>query len=92
MLCDPVEMYLFNICRPKGQIVQAVRGHIPNSIEEPGVSDRFHTQLPAQEMRGVHYYHCFYYFHQRLCYSQLYWILVNPCHAVDSSYIGVINI
>lgn len=59
-------MYLFDICRPKGQIVQAVRGHIPNSIKEPGVSDRFHTQLSTQEMRRVHFYNCFYFHHQLL--------------------------
>lgn len=88
--CDPVEMYLFDICRPKGQIVQAVRGHIPNSIKEPGVSDRFHTQLPTQEMRRVHFYNCFYFHHQLLW--QLYWILASPGQAVDGSYIGVINI
>lgn len=46
------EMYLFAVCWSQGQIVQAVRGHIPNSIEEPGVSDRLHTQLPRQEMKS----------------------------------------
>lgn len=55
-----VEMYLFAVCWSQGQIIQAVRGHVPNSIEEPGVSDHLHTQLPGQEVWRKHYYtNCF---------------------------------
>lgn len=53
-------MYLFAVCWSQSQVVQAVRGHVPNSIHEPGVSDRLHTQLPGQEKRRIHYYtNCF---------------------------------
>lgn len=45
------EGYLFGVCWSQSQIIQAVWGHVPNGIEEPGVSDCFHTQLPRQEMR-----------------------------------------
>lgn len=38
-----VEMYLFAVCWSQGQIIQAVRGHISNGIEEPEVSDRLHA-------------------------------------------------
>lgn len=51
-----VEMHLFAVSWSKGQIVEAVWGHIPNSIEEPEVSDRLHAQLPSQERRRMHYY------------------------------------
>lgn len=40
-------MYLFDVCWSQSQIIQAVWGHIPNTIQEPEVSDGFHTQLSA---------------------------------------------
>lgn len=55
------EMHLFDVCWSQGQIVQAVRGHIPNSIKEPVVSDCLHTQLPGQGMRTV--------FHDASCFN-----------------------
>lgn len=57
-VCDIIlkERYLFGVCWSQSQIVQAVWGHVPNSIEEPGVSDCFHTQLPRQEMRHRYFF------------------------------------
>ena len=42
---------LFAVCWAQGQVVQTVWSHIANSIKEPEVSDRLHTQLPGQQMR-----------------------------------------
>ena len=44
---------LFAVSWSQGQVVQTVWSHIPNSIEEPEVSDRLHTQLPGQQMRKI---------------------------------------
>lgn len=59
-VCDMIlkERYLFGVCWSQSQIIQAVWGHVPNSIEEPGVSDCFHTQLPRQEMRHRYFFLC----------------------------------
>lgn len=55
---DSAKMYLFVVCWSQGQIVQAVWGHIPNSIKEPEVGDRLHAQLSRQEIRKkIHYWY-----------------------------------
>lgn len=44
---------LFVVRWPQSQVIQTVGAHIPNSIEEPGVGDSLHTQLPKWRAKKV---------------------------------------
>ncbi len=45
IICNQIltEMYLFVVCWSQGQIIQAVWGHIPNTIKEPRIGYSLHT-------------------------------------------------
>lgn len=48
--CHDDDKYLFAVCWSQSKVIQAVWCHISNPIEEPGICDGLHTQLPDQDI------------------------------------------